>query len=164
MPEHFDHCQDLFRGELSKNQVILWNVHLRTEITGDLCGVWDKTEVQRWNKSPVHNCYVTMRSICRHGDKSLAPVWHSPDHIYFLVSGNVHCTWRYYRETLYLSRGYLICQGGGGDMKIVWGWRFFFTSKGGGEVKFFMCLRGGRSIFVCRQPNCHELRTPPQAH
>ncbi len=25
----FDHCRDLFRGELSKNQVILQNIHLR---------------------------------------------------------------------------------------------------------------------------------------
>ncbi len=26
----FDHCRDLFRGELSRNQVILQNIHLRS--------------------------------------------------------------------------------------------------------------------------------------
>ncbi len=44
------------------------------EIIGNLCGVFDKIDVQRWNKSHVHYCYVTMQSICCHGDKSLAPV------------------------------------------------------------------------------------------
>ncbi len=38
------HCRDLFRGELSRNQVILQNIHLMTENTGGLCGVFDKTE------------------------------------------------------------------------------------------------------------------------
>ncbi len=46
-PTHFDHCHDLFRGELSKNQVIFQNIHLRAEICGDLCGVFDKTDAQR---------------------------------------------------------------------------------------------------------------------
>ncbi len=44
------------------------------EITGDLCAVFDKTDGLRFNKSYVHYCYVTMRSICCQGDKSLAPV------------------------------------------------------------------------------------------
>ncbi len=43
------------------------------EITYDLGGVFDKTDAQRWNKSHVHYCYVTMQSICCHGDKSLVP-------------------------------------------------------------------------------------------
>ncbi len=44
------------------------------ENTGGLCGVFDKTEAQRWNESHVHNCYVTMWSICCQGDNSLVPV------------------------------------------------------------------------------------------
>ncbi len=43
----FNHYRDLFRGELSRNQVILQNIHLRAENTGGLCGVFDKTEAQR---------------------------------------------------------------------------------------------------------------------
>ncbi len=50
------------------------NIHLRTENTGGLCGVFDKTETQRWNKFHMHNCHVTMRSICCQGNKSLVPV------------------------------------------------------------------------------------------
>ncbi len=45
-PTHFNHCHDLFRGELSKNKVIFQNIHLRAEIFGDLCGVFDKTDAQ----------------------------------------------------------------------------------------------------------------------
>ncbi len=37
----------------------------------DLFGVFDKTDAQLWNESHIHYCYVTMRSICCHGDKSL---------------------------------------------------------------------------------------------
>ncbi len=44
VPTRFDHCRDLFRGELSINQAILSNIYLGTEITGDLCGVFDKTD------------------------------------------------------------------------------------------------------------------------
>ncbi len=40
----FDHCRDLLRGELSKNQVILQNIHLRAEICGDLFGDFDNTD------------------------------------------------------------------------------------------------------------------------
>ncbi len=29
------------------------------EISGDLCGIDDKTDAQWWNKSHVHYCYVT---------------------------------------------------------------------------------------------------------
>ncbi len=47
------------------------------EITDDLCGVFDKIDIQQWNESHMHYCYVTMRSICCHGDKSLAPKSHS---------------------------------------------------------------------------------------
>ncbi len=36
-PTHFDHCRDLFRGELSINQAIFDHICLGTEITGDLC-------------------------------------------------------------------------------------------------------------------------------
>ncbi len=36
----------MFRGGLSINQAILNNIYLRTEITGDLCGVFDKTDAQ----------------------------------------------------------------------------------------------------------------------
>ncbi len=43
---HFGHCRDLFRDQLSINQVILQNIHLRTENTSGLCGVFDKTEAQ----------------------------------------------------------------------------------------------------------------------
>ncbi len=39
-PTRFDHCRDLFRGELSINQVILKNIHMRKEITSDFCGVF----------------------------------------------------------------------------------------------------------------------------
>ncbi len=39
-----------------------------------LCGVFDKTDAQQWNESHVHNCYITMRSICCHCYKPLAPV------------------------------------------------------------------------------------------
>ncbi len=46
-PTHFDHCRDLFRGELSKNEVIFQNIHLRAETCGDLCRVFDKTAAQR---------------------------------------------------------------------------------------------------------------------
>ncbi len=59
-------------GELLKIQVILQNIHLRAEICGDLFGVFDKTDAQRWNESHMHYCYVTMWSMCCHGDKSLA--------------------------------------------------------------------------------------------
>ncbi len=44
---HFDHCRDLFMGELSINQAVFDNIYLGTEITGDLCGVFDKTDAQR---------------------------------------------------------------------------------------------------------------------
>ncbi len=50
-PTRFDHCRDLFRGELLINQAIFGNIYLGTEITCDLCGVFDKTDAQRWNKS-----------------------------------------------------------------------------------------------------------------
>ncbi len=43
----FDHCHDLVRGELSINQAIFDNIYLGTEITGDLCGVFVKTDAQR---------------------------------------------------------------------------------------------------------------------
>ncbi len=46
-PKHFDHCHDLFRGELSINQAIFDNIYQGTEINGDLCGVFDKTDAQR---------------------------------------------------------------------------------------------------------------------
>ncbi len=46
-PTRFDHCRYLFRGELSINQTIFDNIYLVTEITGDLCGVFDKTDAQR---------------------------------------------------------------------------------------------------------------------
>ncbi len=46
-PTRFDHCCDLFRGELSINQAIFDNIYLGTEISGDLCGVFDKTDAQR---------------------------------------------------------------------------------------------------------------------
>ncbi len=46
-PTHFDHCCDLFRGELSINQAIFDNIYLGTEIIGDLCGVFDKTDAQQ---------------------------------------------------------------------------------------------------------------------
>ncbi len=46
-PTRFDHCHDLFRGILSINQAIFDNIYLGTEITGDLCGVFDKTDAQR---------------------------------------------------------------------------------------------------------------------
>ncbi len=42
----FDHCRDLFKGEFSINQAIFDNIYLGTEITGDLCGVFDKTDAQ----------------------------------------------------------------------------------------------------------------------
>ncbi len=71
-PTCFDHCRYLFRGELSKNQVILQNIHLTGEICGDLFGVIDKTVAQWWNESHVHYYYITMQSICCQGDKSLA--------------------------------------------------------------------------------------------
>ncbi len=45
-PTNFDHCCDLFKGELSINEVILQNIHLRTEKTSGLCGVFDKTDAQ----------------------------------------------------------------------------------------------------------------------
>ncbi len=45
-PMHFGHCRDLFRDQLSINQVILQNIQLRTENTSGLCGVFDKTEAQ----------------------------------------------------------------------------------------------------------------------
>ncbi len=45
-PTCFDHCRDLFRGELSINQGIFDNIYLGTEITGDLCGVFDNTDAQ----------------------------------------------------------------------------------------------------------------------
>ncbi len=67
----FVHYSDLFRGKLSINQAIFDNIYLRTEITGDLCGVFDKTDAQPWNESRMHFYYVTMQSICSHGDKSL---------------------------------------------------------------------------------------------
>ncbi len=67
----FDHCRDLFRGELSINQAIFGNIYLGTEITGDLCGVFDKTDAQQWNESHVYFYDITMRSICNDGDKSL---------------------------------------------------------------------------------------------
>ncbi len=51
------------------------------EITGDLCGVFDKTDAQRWNESNVHYCYITKRLLCCHGDKSLAPVIGDWSHI-----------------------------------------------------------------------------------
>ncbi len=73
-PTCFDHYRDIFRSELSRNQVILQNIHLRTEKTSGLCGVFDKTEAQRLNESHLHTSYVTMRSICCQGDKSLVPV------------------------------------------------------------------------------------------
>ncbi len=57
--------------ESSKNQVILQNNHLRAEICGDLFGVFDKTDALLWNESHMRYCYVTMRSICCHSDKSL---------------------------------------------------------------------------------------------
>ncbi len=47
VPNRFDHCRDLFRGELSINQAIFDNIYLGTEITGDLCGVFDKTDAQQ---------------------------------------------------------------------------------------------------------------------
>ncbi len=81
-PTSFDHFRDLFRGELSINQAIFDNIYLGTEITGDLCGAFDKTDAQWWNKSHVHFYYVTMQSICSHGDKSLV-----------FVSGNVIGKW-----------------------------------------------------------------------
>ncbi len=43
------------------------------EILDDLCGVFDKTDAEQWNKSYMYYCYVTMQSICCHGDKLLAP-------------------------------------------------------------------------------------------
>ncbi len=46
-PTRFDHCRDRFRGELSINQAIFDNIYLGTEITGDLSGVFDKTDAQR---------------------------------------------------------------------------------------------------------------------
>ncbi len=45
-PTCFDHCRDLFRDELSINQAIFDNIYLGTEITGDLCGMFDKTNAQ----------------------------------------------------------------------------------------------------------------------
>ncbi len=60
-PTRFDHRRDLFRGELSINQSIFDNIYLGTEITGDLCGVFDKNDAQRWNESHVHFYYVTMQ-------------------------------------------------------------------------------------------------------
>ncbi len=45
-PTRFDHFHDLFGGELSINQVILQNIHLRTENTSGLFGVFNKTEAQ----------------------------------------------------------------------------------------------------------------------
>ncbi len=71
---HFDHCCDLFRAELSRNQIILQNIHLRMENTSGLCRVFDKTEAQQWNESHVYTCYITMRSISCQGDKSLVPM------------------------------------------------------------------------------------------
>ncbi len=49
-------------SSIVNNQVILQNIHLRTENTSGLCGVFDKTEAQWWNETHVHNCYFTMRS------------------------------------------------------------------------------------------------------
>ncbi len=43
-PTSFDNCRDLFRGKLSINQAIFDNIYLGIEITGDLCGVFDKTD------------------------------------------------------------------------------------------------------------------------
>ncbi len=70
-PTGVDHCRDLFRDELSINQAIFDNIYLGIEITGDLCGVFNKTDAQRWKESHMHFYYVTMQSICSHGDKSL---------------------------------------------------------------------------------------------
>ncbi len=70
-PTLSDHCRDLFTGKLSINQAIFGNIYLGPEITVDLYGVFDKTDAQRWNESHVHFYYVTMRSICSYGDKSL---------------------------------------------------------------------------------------------
>ncbi len=47
MPDAFNYCRDFFRGEPSKKEVILQNIHLRMEITGDLFGVFNKTDSQQ---------------------------------------------------------------------------------------------------------------------
>ncbi len=36
----------------------------------DVCGVFNKIDVQWWNVSHLHYCYITMQSICCHGDTS----------------------------------------------------------------------------------------------
>ncbi len=56
----FDHCRDLFMGELSINQAILDNIYLGTEITGDLCGVFNK-KIKKIKNKP----YLQSMTGCR---------------------------------------------------------------------------------------------------
>ncbi len=49
----FDHCRDLFRGEFAISQVILQNIHLRTENTSGLCGVFDKNINKMFKKNKI---------------------------------------------------------------------------------------------------------------
>ncbi len=126
-PMRFDHCHDLFRGELSINRAIFDHIYLGTEITGDLCGVFDKTDAQWWNESHVHFYYVTMQSTCSHGDKSLVFVSRNVigkwSHITIDHYGNVTCLYT-------CKQGDGSCQltcskpEGGGEKWVYMGWRW----------------------------------------
>ncbi len=88
------------------------------EITGDLCGVFDKIDAQRKNESHMHNCYITMWSICCHSDKSLAPVSRS------VIGDWSHTTKNYY----------VACACRQGDGPITMSPEMFKTQGGGGEI------------------------------
>ncbi len=67
------------------------------EITDDLCGFFDKTDDQRWNKFHMYYCYIIMRLICCHGDKTLAPLSRS------MIGDWSHITNNYYDyDTCYM--------------------------------------------------------------
>ncbi len=76
----FDHCHDLFRGELSKNQVIFQNIHLRVEICGDLL----LKKIFSYDHDEVANILV----------------------IPFMTS-IIHT--KYYKQTMYDARGSVVC-------------------------------------------------------
>ncbi len=71
--------------------------------------VFDKTDAQWWNKSHMHYGYVTMRSICCHGDKSLTPKSQS------VIGDWFHIT----RITMVMLRILCACREGDGAMKLI---------------------------------------------
>ncbi len=64
----FDHCRDLLRGELSKNQVIFQNIHLRAEICGDTMKVFIPAKLCALSMTFYHKHQLEIQDSC-HGEQ-----------------------------------------------------------------------------------------------